>query len=145
MKAKNWTMIFGLALVLAGLSGCASTGSSVEAAPSGPAAAAIKLPDSLFCTRTAVEARLTVTLAPLKETLGNPEETLTVILMRSGHEVGILGKVGGGAQFQDFAMINLAPADAAVFDTSASVRFTLKVVNGRGDTLAMRNVVLMMQ
>jgi hypothetical protein len=145
MKAKNIVLIFSLAGVLVGLSGCSSTGSDVEVAPSGPSAAAIKLPDSLYCTRTSVEDRLSVTLAPLKEALGNPDETLTVILYRSGREVATLGKIGGGEHFQDFVMINLAPADAAVFDTSASVRFALKVVNGRGETLADRAIFLTMQ
>jgi hypothetical protein len=147
MKVKDVIKMFGLAIVLVGLSACASvnhSGSGTEPAVAAKEAPAIKLPDSLYCTRTAVEDRLTVNLAPLKEALENPDEVLEVFISRSGHEIGSLGQVGGGAHFQDWVFINLAPADAAVFDSSPSVRFTLKVVNGKGETLVTRPVTLMM-
>ena len=148
MKVKDLIKIFGLALILVGLSACASansSGSSVELAASGQETQAIKLPDSLYCTRTAVEDRLTVDLTPLRDALGNPDEILEVFLYRSGREIGSLGQVGGGVRFQDFVFVNLAPVDAAVFNTSDSVRFALKVVNGQGETVAERNIFLIMQ
>jgi len=148
MKVKDLIKIFGLALILVGLSACASansSGSSVELAASGQETQAIELPDSLYCTSTAVADRLTINLAPLRDALGNPDEILEVFLYRSGREVGSLGQVGGGVRFQDFVFVNLAPVDAAVFNTSDSVRFALKVVNGQGETVAERNIFLIMQ
>lgn len=147
MKVKDLIKIFGLALILVGLSACASSnpsGSGVELAATGQEAQAIKLPDSLYCTWTAVEDRLTVNLAPLRDALGNPEEMLEVFIYRSGREIGSLGRVGGGAHFEDFAFINLPPADSAVFNESASVRFALKVKNNQGETVAERNIFLIM-
>jgi hypothetical protein len=148
MKSNHLTGIFGLGLILIGLIGCSSAtgpGADVELAATGAKPASFKLPDSLYCTRTAVENRITVNLAPLRETLGNPAETIEVFLCRSGREIASLGKIGGGAGLKDFTYVNLMPADHAVFDTSSSARFGLKLKNAAGENLAERAIILMMQ
>ena len=145
MKINRLIGICGLGLILVGLTGCSSAtgpGADVEA---GAPAASFKLPDSLYCTRTPVENRITVNLAPLRNTLGNPTETVEVFLCRAGREIASLGTIGGGAMLKDFTYVNLMPADVAVFDASGSARFGLRVKNAAGAKLADRAIILMMQ
>jgi len=145
MKINRLIGICGLGLILVGLAGCSSAtgpGADVE---TGAPAASFKLPDSLYCNGTAVENRITVNLAPLRDALGNPAETVEVFLCRAGREIASLGKVGGGALLKDFAYVDLMPADVAVFDASGSARFGLRVKNAAGQKLADRALILMMQ
>ncbi len=148
MKINRLLGVFSLGLILVGLTGCSSatqSGANMEPAVSGGEAGAIKLPDSLYCNQTAVENRLTVNLAPLREALGNPAETLEVILGRSGRDIASLGKIGGGEALKDFAYVDMMPNDYAIFETSASGRFSLKVINAAGKTVAQRTIILTMQ
>ena len=147
MKIKTMIAGFGFALVIAGLSGCASTnpaGSDVAPAASGRPTAEIALPDSLYCTWTGVESRLSVNLAPLRAALGTAGETYEVFLFRQGRKIGTLGKFGGGIQMLDFIFVDLPSVDSAVFNTASSVRFALKTANGAGVTVAERNIMLIM-
>lgn len=148
MRIHRLPGLFVLGLIAVGLTGCSSaTGpaAEVEVGAPGPAGASIKLPESLYCTRTPVKNRITVNLAPIRDALGTPAETIEVFLCRSGREIASLGKVGGGDVLKDFVYVDLMPADHAVFDASASARFGLRAKNAEGRTLAERAIILMMQ